>query len=86
MFDHLNLQVTDVPTSRVFYERLLAPLGITPQHTDGAAIGFFGPRTGSFWICPAQGAETRELHLAFNASHRSGVPPSRVVTDGRGSR
>jgi catechol 2,3-dioxygenase-like lactoylglutathione lyase family enzyme len=71
MFDHMNLQVTDVATSRSFYERLLEPLGISPQHTDGDAIGFFGPPHGSFWIGPADGPETRELHLAFSARDRS---------------
>jgi catechol 2,3-dioxygenase-like lactoylglutathione lyase family enzyme len=70
VFDHVTLQVGDIPTSRAFYERLLSPLGIRPEYTDGDAVGFVGTDTGSFWICPAQGPETRELHLAFNAPDR----------------
>lgn len=70
MFDHVTLQVADVAASRVFYELLLSPLGIRPEYTDGDAVGFIGTEAGSFWICPAQGVETRELHLAFSTPDR----------------
>jgi catechol 2,3-dioxygenase-like lactoylglutathione lyase family enzyme len=73
MIDHVSLQVTDVPASRAFYEAVLAPLGIAPGHTDGAAVGFFGPTPGSFWISPAQRADERELHIAFRARTRDEV-------------
>lgn len=73
MFDHVTLQVADVDLSRVFYERLLAPLEIRAEHTDGGAVGFTGTGAGSFWICPAQGPETRELHMAFTAPDREVV-------------
>jgi catechol 2,3-dioxygenase-like lactoylglutathione lyase family enzyme len=73
MIDHVTLQVSDVAASRVFYEAVLAPLAIGPGHTDGAAVGFFGTEPGSFWICPAQRAEDRELHIAFRAPTRDGV-------------
>jgi catechol 2,3-dioxygenase-like lactoylglutathione lyase family enzyme len=73
MFDHVTLQVGDIPTSRAFYEKVLFPLGIRPEYTDGDAVGFVGTDAGSFWICPARGRETRELHLAFSAIDRSVV-------------
>jgi catechol 2,3-dioxygenase-like lactoylglutathione lyase family enzyme len=72
MIDHVTLQVSDVATSRA-YETVLAPLAIGPGHTDGAAVGFFGPEPGSFWIFPAQRAEDRELHIAFRARSRDEV-------------
>ena len=65
VFDHVTLQVGDVAASRAFYERLLAPLDIRPGATDGDGVGFFGSTPGGFWIVPAQGAETPELHIAF---------------------
>lgn len=65
MIDHVSLQVTDVPTSQAFYTAVLAPLGISPGHTDGPAVGFFGPQPGSFWLSPAQRDTDRELHIAF---------------------
>jgi catechol 2,3-dioxygenase-like lactoylglutathione lyase family enzyme len=85
MIDHVTLQVGDVGQSRAFYEALLAPLGIAPGHIDGAAVGFFGPvgflgpvgffgpEPGSFWICPAQRGQDRELHVAFTATSRDVV-------------
>jgi catechol 2,3-dioxygenase-like lactoylglutathione lyase family enzyme len=73
VIDHVTLQVADVPTSQAFYEAVLAPLGIRPGHVDGAAVGFFGPEAGSFWLCPAHRAEGRELHIAFRAADRDGV-------------
>jgi catechol 2,3-dioxygenase-like lactoylglutathione lyase family enzyme len=73
MIDHITLQVSDTPTSVAFYVAVLEPLGIAPGHTDGAAVGFFGPQPGSFWLCPAQRAEDRELHIAFRASSRDAV-------------
>jgi catechol 2,3-dioxygenase-like lactoylglutathione lyase family enzyme len=73
MIDHVTLQVGDIPTSRAFYAAVLAPLGITPGAEDGAAVGFFGPQPGSFWICPAEQEERRELHIAFSARSRQVV-------------
>lgn len=74
VFDHVTLQVGDVDRSRAFYERLLAPLGIRPGHNEADGVGFFGPTPGGFWIVPAQGPETRELHIAFGV-------PSRALVD-----
>lgn len=73
MIDHVSLQVSDVPVSTAFYEAVLAPLEIRPGHRDGAAVGFFSPGPGSFWIIPAQRPHDRELHLAFAARSRDEV-------------
>ena len=71
MFDHLTIQVADVPMSKRFYEVLLGPLGIQPGHQDGGAVGFFSATVpGGFWLCPARTDETRELHIAFTAPSR----------------
>ena len=73
MIDHVSLQVNDVPVSTAFYEAVLAPLEIRPGYRDGAAVGFFGPEPGSFWLGPAQRPEDRELHIAFRARSRDEV-------------
>jgi catechol 2,3-dioxygenase-like lactoylglutathione lyase family enzyme len=73
MIDHVTLQVSDVPASTEFYAAVLAPLGIAPGHVEGGVAGFFGPEAGSFWLCPAQRAEDRELHIAFRAASRDVV-------------
>ena len=73
MIDHVTLQVGHVPTSQAFYQVVLAPLGIHAGHDDGTVVGFFGPEAGSFWLCPAERAEDRELHIAFRAASRDVV-------------
>jgi catechol 2,3-dioxygenase-like lactoylglutathione lyase family enzyme len=76
MIDHVTLQVTDVPTSRAFYEALLRPLGINAEaEADvGPAVGFFGAaQPGSFWLAPARRDRDRELHIAFRAGDRDAV-------------
>jgi catechol 2,3-dioxygenase-like lactoylglutathione lyase family enzyme len=73
MIDHVSLQVSDVPASAAFYQAVLEPLEIKIGHRDGEAVGFFGPGSGSFWLGPAQRAEDRELHIAFEARSRDEV-------------
>jgi catechol 2,3-dioxygenase-like lactoylglutathione lyase family enzyme len=73
MIDHVSLQVSDVAVSTAFYEAVLAPLEIRPGYRDGAAVGFFGPEPGSFWLGPAPRAAERELHIAFRARSRDEV-------------
>jgi catechol 2,3-dioxygenase-like lactoylglutathione lyase family enzyme len=73
MFDHVSLQVSDVPASTAFYAAVLAPLGITAGHVEDGTAGFFGPEPGSFWVGPAQRPDDRELHIAFRAASRDVV-------------
>ncbi len=78
MLDHLGLQAADVETSVAFYLRVLAPLDVREamrfpvagSFALGLAAGTGGP---DFWISPAFGAETRELHVGFSAPDRAAV-------------
>lgn len=78
MLDHLFVQVADVDASLSFYLRVFGPLGMREvlrfPHPDGFEVGLAGPDgTASFWLSPAAGVETRELHIAFTATDRAGV-------------
>jgi len=78
MLDHLFLQVADVDASLAFYLRMFAPLGIREAmrvpHPDGFEVGLACPDgKPSFWLSPAAGTETREVHLAFTAADRPAV-------------
>jgi catechol 2,3-dioxygenase-like lactoylglutathione lyase family enzyme len=73
MIDHLSLQVADVVRSRLFYETLLAPIGLHAAFTDGDAVGFADEEHAPFWIMPASRVDDRELHIAFAAASRAVV-------------
>jgi catechol 2,3-dioxygenase-like lactoylglutathione lyase family enzyme len=81
MLDHLFVQVADVEASLAFYLRVFAPIGMREvlrfPHPGGFEVGLAGmdstAGTAAFWLGPAAGAETRELHIAFTAADRAAV-------------
>ncbi len=78
MLDHLGIQVSDVLASLNFYLRAFGPLGMREAMRfpsgDSFAIGLsLADGSPDFWLGPAPGAETRELHVAFRAPDRATV-------------
>ena len=78
MIDHIGVQVADVEASLAFYLRTFAAIGMHETmrfpHGDAFVVGLSGPEgIPRFWLSPAPGAETRELHLAFRAPDRDAV-------------
>jgi catechol 2,3-dioxygenase-like lactoylglutathione lyase family enzyme len=77
MLDHLGIQVASVEASVAWYLRIFAPLGFREALRfpvgASAVVGLSAGQAPSFWLSPAAGAETRELHVAFTASDRSAV-------------
>ncbi|MGY1855036.1 VOC family protein [Modestobacter sp. SYSU DS0290] len=78
MLDHLGVQVADVEAAVAFYLRAFAPIGLREavRFPAGAqsVVGLCGPGgQPDFWLSPAGGAETRELHVAFAAPDRAAV-------------
>lgn len=79
MLDHLGLTVTDIARSRAFYERALAPLGITilkeitAAQTGGAIhLGLGAGGKPFFWL-GSGGNPAGPVHVAFTASDRAEV-------------
>ena len=77
MFDHISINVHDVPAAKAFYTVLLAPLGFTcnfslPDHNVYAFGRFFKPQ---FWLMPGRDSTRHSgpCHIAFSASSRSQV-------------
>lgn len=79
MLDHTGIPVSDYPRSKAFYEKALAPLGMslimeaTPEQTaTGEAAGGFG-KDGKpfFWI--SADSRTGHNHVAFVAPDRAAV-------------
>lgn len=78
MIDHIGVQVADVEASLAFYLRAFAPIGMREAmrfpHGDSFFVGLSGPNgIPDFWLGPASGAETRELHVGFRAADRPSV-------------
>jgi catechol 2,3-dioxygenase-like lactoylglutathione lyase family enzyme len=78
MLDHLGIQVADVEASLAFYQRVFGPLGIREVARYPSGDSFFigladGEGPPKFWLGPADGAETRELHFAFTAADRASI-------------
>ena len=73
MLDHVGFGVTDYARSKAFYEKALAPLGITlVLEPMGAAAGFGRERKPFFWI-EAERAAVTAVHVAFAAEDRATV-------------
>lgn len=78
MLDHIGLQVADVAASLDFYQRVFGPAGLRELMRvpagDSFAVGLGGDDGDpNFWLSPADGAETREIHLALRAPDRAAV-------------
>ncbi len=78
MIDHIGVQVADVDASLAFYLRTFGPIGMREAMRfpagESFVVGLAVPEgTPDFWLSPAQGPETRELHVAFRAPGRAEV-------------
>lgn len=68
MFDHVDIRVRDLSTSRRFYETVLAPLGIGVSAESDDWVEF-----GSFGITSRTPPTPPPLHFAFVAETREQV-------------
>jgi len=78
VLDHIGIPVSDYATSKSFYERALAPLGIalvmevTPEQTGSDYAGGFGAQgKPCFWI--GRDDAKGRTHVAFVAARRADV-------------
>ena len=71
MLDHLGLGVGDYERSKAFYEKALAPLGLTLMMEPAPGVGGFGDgRMPFFWIDSREGSSPGPTHVAFSADSR----------------
>jgi catechol 2,3-dioxygenase-like lactoylglutathione lyase family enzyme len=81
VLDHIGINVSSYPRSRAFYEKALAPLGITCVMEYGTFCGFGRDGKPDFWIgeganrfqTPAQVAVITPVHVCFVARSRAEV-------------
>lgn len=79
MLDHISIPVVDVDRAAVFYDAVLATIGLRRRKERPGAIGY-GPETRAapvFWILDRHGEEAASpgvgLHVSFQAPNRSSV-------------
>ena len=94
MIDHLGFDVSDYARSRTFYEKALAPLGmsvlmeVTQEQSggwEGCGIGANGKP--EFWIGSAgAGGRDGPLHVAFVAPDRESVDAFHAAALAAGGR
>jgi catechol 2,3-dioxygenase-like lactoylglutathione lyase family enzyme len=78
MIDHLDITVSDLVRSEVFYLRALAPLGFdlvyrnTSNAAGGQTLGFSTSPNPTFCIRSGE-RPTTPVHIAFSADSRAAV-------------
>ena len=93
MIDHVGIVVSDYGTSKAFYLRALAPLGMSlvmeaaaDQTESGKPSGGFGPpRRPLFWIS-ASDRPAASTHVAFVADSRAQVDAFHATALSAGAR
>ncbi|HJS04730.1 MAG TPA: VOC family protein [Variovorax sp.] len=76
MIDHVSLGTNRYPEAVAFYQRVLAPLGLTLLRDTGAEASFGIPSHWSFFLYPVPAEESvtaRGTHFAFGAASRADV-------------
>ena len=71
--DHVGLDVSDYETSKAFYEKVLAPLGMQLLMEPVADVGGFGDDFPFFWIGKRDRGPDSGVHVAFTAENRETV-------------
>lgn len=92
--DHIGINVTDYGRSKTFYEKALAPLGITLAMEYGKAAGFGRDKKPDFWIGQGttsfQKAEQLDaitpVHVCFTARSRADVDAFHAAAVAAGGR
>jgi catechol 2,3-dioxygenase-like lactoylglutathione lyase family enzyme len=89
MIDHIGVQAADVEASLSFYLGTFAAIGLREvmrfPTEGGFVVGLAGPDgMPDFWLSPARGPETREIHLALRAPDRQAVDAVHEAAVGAG--
>ena len=67
MLDHVTIGVRDIAHSLAFYDRALAPLGITRLYHEGDRFAGFGVKPKAFFWIGVRATPQTGAHIAFAA-------------------
>ena len=82
--DHVGLEVSDYETSKAFYERALAPLGLKLMMEPIPGVGGFGGDFPFFWVGNRGRGAQSGVHVAFTAKDRDMVDAFHAAALGAG--
>ncbi|MES2839617.1 MAG: VOC family protein [Pseudomonadota bacterium] len=85
MFDHIGFGVTDLPASKAFFLRSLAPLGVAVVMEGPYGVGLGRNNKPTLWLSPG-GRQPAPLHLAFTAETRQEVDAFHAAALAAGGR
>ena len=71
--DHVGLDVSDYDTSKAFYDKALAPLGMRLMMEPIELVGGYGDDFPCFWIGQRQRGPDSGVHVAFRVEDRETV-------------
>ena len=72
LIDHIGIAVSNYSTSKAFYTKALAPLGIEQVGKDQGWVGFGKDGQGAFWFGEDDIIQS-PMHIAFVAETRAQV-------------
>jgi catechol 2,3-dioxygenase-like lactoylglutathione lyase family enzyme len=72
VIDHMTLTVRDLPRSKAFYEKALAPLGYALRMDFAEVCALGPPHKPAFWLKQGE-PPTQPMHIAFAAADRPAV-------------
>ncbi|KAF5320434.1 hypothetical protein D9611_010819 [Ephemerocybe angulata] len=77
---HLGIRVSDIASSKAFYDAALAPLGtkVAMSFQEGKVLGYAAKKNPYFWIHEHEvsgdaAKEGRPVHIAFEAKSKEEV-------------
>jgi catechol 2,3-dioxygenase-like lactoylglutathione lyase family enzyme len=82
--DHVGLDVSDYERSKTFYERALAPLGMTLMMEPAPDVAGFGADYPFFWIGKRDRGPDSGVHVAFGTEDRATVDAFHAAALGAG--
>jgi catechol 2,3-dioxygenase-like lactoylglutathione lyase family enzyme len=70
MLDHVTIGVRDLERSKIFYDKVLRPLGIERLYAEGEIFAGYGARPKAFFWIGQRDAVQTSAHIAFTAGSR----------------
>jgi catechol 2,3-dioxygenase-like lactoylglutathione lyase family enzyme len=90
LYDHVDLRVSDITTTRALYDRLLPALGCTDLQEDFNSVCYYAPgvdrERAFFGIIAEANHRPNESRIAFRARNRAEVDRLAAIANQAGAQ